>query len=79
MGNLDSLANVAEDSILNWFIQHLFKTPQLAAWVWWFLFLRGFNTPQKKGAGFISNLSEKQKSLMNDFHNIATVVRDMSK
>jgi len=35
------------------FIQHLFKTPQLAVWVWWFLFLRGFNTPQKKGAGFI--------------------------
>jgi len=35
------------------FIQHLFKTPQQALWVWWFLFLRGFNTPQKKGAGFI--------------------------
>jgi len=27
------------------FIQHLFKTPQLAVWVWWFLFL-------KSGAGF---------------------------
>jgi len=46
------------------FIQHLFKTPQLAVWVWWFLFLRGFNTPQKKGAGFIRNSLFSKKNML---------------
>ena len=35
------------------FIQHLFKTLQLVARVSFFIFLRKFNAPWKKGAGFI--------------------------
>ena len=35
------------------FIQHLFKTPRQALWVRIVLFPREFNTPWKKGAGFI--------------------------